>query len=156
MKRLGCAAVLGHLFPGIAIGPFGLRLFHAPAAAHQRAHFGVVLRLFRIGLKRPPSRLWARRRAICGMGRAQLVQPAADGPGVGRRAEPAGGGLALSSTAFVLQLMVESHELARPHGRASFAASHFSGYCRHPPERVGAVAGDAQRTGGANPAADPR
>ncbi|MSQ68661.1 MAG: hypothetical protein EXR83_10775 [Gammaproteobacteria bacterium] len=92
MKRLGCAAVLGYLFAGIAIGPFGLRLIHDLAAAHQRAHFGVVLRLFRIGLELQPNRLWALRRAIFGMGSAQLVQPAVDGPGVGRRAEPAGGG----------------------------------------------------------------
>ena len=56
-KRLGLGSVLGYLAGGIAIGPFGLRLFTHPAAMLQVAELGVVLFLFLIGLEMQPARL---------------------------------------------------------------------------------------------------
>ena len=128
MKRLGFAAVLGYLLAGIAIGPFGLALIDDAASARHLAEFGVVLLLFVIGLELQPSRLWALRRPIFGMGSAQvlicglLLAAGAWWSGLsGPVALVVGGGLAMSSTAFVLQMLAEKHELATHHGRASFA-----------------------------------
>jgi monovalent cation:proton antiporter-2 (CPA2) family protein len=128
MKRLGFAAVLGYLLAGIAIGPWGLELIEDVASAQHLAEFGVVLLLFVIGLELQPSRLWALRRPIFGMGSAQvlgtgaLLGAGAFWAGLGWQvATIVGLGLAMSSTAFVLQLLAEKHELATVHGRASFA-----------------------------------
>mgnify|MGYP000137018511 CR=1 FL=1 len=128
MKRLGFAAVLGYLFAGIAIGPWGLALIEDVESAQHLAEFGVVLLLFVIGLELQPSRLWALRRPIFGMGSAQvcgtgvLLAAGAAWAGLGWQvAIVVGLGLAMSSTAFVLQLLAEKHELATIHGRASFA-----------------------------------
>jgi glutathione-regulated potassium-efflux system ancillary protein KefC/glutathione-regulated potassium-efflux system protein KefB len=132
MKRLGFAAVLGYLLAGVAIGPWGLALIDDVASAGHLAEFGVVLLLFVIGLELQPSRLWALRRPILGMGSAQLLVTGAvlgGGAVACGLALPAaalvGLGLAMSSTAFVLQLLAEKHELAAAHGRASFAVLLF-------------------------------
>ena len=45
-KRLGLGSVLGYLAGGIAIGPFGLRVFTHPADILQVAELGVVLFLW--------------------------------------------------------------------------------------------------------------
>ncbi len=128
MKRLGFAAVLGYLTAGVAIGPWGLRLIDDVEAARHLAEFGVILLLFVIGLELQPARLWALRRPIFGMGLAQLVGTALLLGGVavagGLAPIPAlivGCGLAMSSTAFVLQLLAEKRELGTVHGRAGFA-----------------------------------
>ena len=73
MKRFGFAAVLGYLLAGIAIGPYGFALIDDATSARHLAEFGVVLLLFVIGLELQPSRLWALRRPIFGMGSAQVL-----------------------------------------------------------------------------------
>ena len=50
-KRLGLGSVLGYLAGGIAIGPFGLRVFTHPESILQVAELGVVMFLFIIGLE---------------------------------------------------------------------------------------------------------
>jgi len=79
-----------------------------------------------------PSRLWALRRAIFGFGTAQLVLSAAllGGAAWLLGAAPAaalliGLVLALSSTAFALQLMAERGELSTRWGRSAFAVLLF-------------------------------
>lgn len=42
-KRLGLGAVLGYLAGGLAIGPFGLKVFTDPGAILQVAELGVVI-----------------------------------------------------------------------------------------------------------------
>ena len=118
MKHVGFAAVLGYLLAGIAIGPWGLRLIDDIASAQHLAEFGVVLLLFVIGLELQPSRLWALRRPIFGMGSAQVVTTGMLLTVVALLAGQALGvalliglGLAMSSTALVLQLLAEKHEL---------------------------------------------
>ncbi|MBI4695324.1 MAG: cation:proton antiporter [Gammaproteobacteria bacterium] len=132
MKRLGFAAVLGYLVAGVVIGPWVTGLIGEVERARELAEFGVVLLLFVIGLELQPSRLWALRRPIFGMGTAQLL---ATGTVLALAAlafglPPAlaavtGLGLAMSSTAFVLQLLAEKGELGSTHGRASFAVLLF-------------------------------
>ncbi|GAC1629456.1 MAG: monovalent cation:proton antiporter-2 (CPA2) family protein [Nevskia sp.] len=127
-KRLGLGAVLGYLFAGLVIGPWGLRLISDVESIYHFSEFGVVLLLFVIGLELQISRLWLFRRHVFGLGGAQvLLSTAALGGlalagGLGAKAAlVAGFGLAMSSTAFVLQMLGERKELTDRHGRAAFA-----------------------------------
>ena len=134
-RGLGIAAVLGYLMAGVLLGPFGLgTLFDKQDAAQilHVAEFGVVLLLFLIGLELRPKRLWAMRQAIFGLGAAQVAVTALalGGLGImlGLKPQPAlfaGAALALSSTAFALQVMEESGELPMRHGRLGFAVLLF-------------------------------
>lgn len=127
-KRLGLGTVLGYLAAGIVIGPIA-GLFADPEAIFQVAEFGVVLLLFVIGLELKPQRLWSMRKAIFGLGLSQvaltgLVLSALGMMLVGLGVSAAlviGFGLALSSTAFALQILEERGEISRPHGQTSFS-----------------------------------
>ncbi|MCQ4162105.1 monovalent cation:proton antiporter-2 (CPA2) family protein [Roseomonas sp. GC11] len=127
-KRLGLGSVLGYIAGGIAIGPWGLGLLGDPARVASIAELGIVLLLFIIGLELNLGRLWALRRDIFGLGTAQVLGcgallallPRALGHGWGA-ALVAGLGLALSSTALVMQLLEERGETETPHGRTAFA-----------------------------------
>lgn len=127
-RRLGLGAVLGYLAAGIAIGPWGFRFIEDVDSILHFSEFGVVLLLFIIGLELQPSRLWTLRRVVFGLGGAQvclsMLALAAAGFWLGLDAPAAivaGFGLAMSSTAFVLQMLAERNELATRQGRASFA-----------------------------------
>ncbi len=127
-RRFGLGAVLGYLAAGAAIGPFGLSLISDVTAIMHFAEFGVVLLLFIIGLELQPKRLWALRSTVFGLGGAQVALSAAViGIAAGFLGLPpalavvVGFGLALSSTAFVLQTLAERDELKDRHGRAAFA-----------------------------------
>lgn len=127
-KRLGLGAVLGYLFAGLAIGPWGLGLISNVESIYHFSEFGVVLLLFVIGLELQLSRLWLLRRHVFGLGGAQVLLSTAALGGLAlasgleaRAALVAGFGLAMSSTAFVLQMLAERKELPDRHGRAAFA-----------------------------------
>lgn len=124
--RLG--AVLGYLAAGIVIGPFGLGLIRHVDGILHFAELGVVLLLFIIGLELQPSRLWILRKAVFGLGGAQvaattaLVAAGAMLLGQGWRAALViGAALAMSSTAFVLQVLAERKQLTTRFGRSAFA-----------------------------------
>ncbi len=127
-KRLGFGSVLGYLAAGIIIGPFGLRFIRDPEHILHFAELGVVFLLFIIGLELQPSRLWVLRRMIFGLGSAQVILSAIV---IGllawmygftpTAAAVSGLILALSSTAFVLQLLAEKKQLTTTHGRAAFS-----------------------------------
>ena len=72
-KRIGLGSVLGYLAAGLAIGPFGLKLFREPETILHVAEFGVVIFLFIIGLEMRPKRLWGLRKEIFGLGAAQVL-----------------------------------------------------------------------------------
>lgn len=127
-KRLGLGSVLGYLVAGLVIGPFGLKLFRDPESILSVAEFGVVLLLFVIGLELKPSRLWTLRRDIFGLGVVQVVISGALLMGAGMLigltpaiAFVAASGLALSSTAIVLQILEERSETTEPHGQKIFS-----------------------------------
>jgi monovalent cation:proton antiporter-2 (CPA2) family protein len=127
-KRLGFGSVLGYLAAGIIIGPFGLRFIRDPEHILHFAELGVVFLLFIIGLELQPSRLWVLRRMVFGLGSAQVLLSAiligllAWAYGFTPKAAVVSGLiLALSSTAFVLQLLAEKKQLTTTHGRAAFA-----------------------------------
>jgi monovalent cation:proton antiporter-2 (CPA2) family protein len=127
-RKLKLGAVLGYLAAGVAVGPFALRLITDVQSILHFSEFGVVLMLFLIGLELNPSRLWVLRRAVFGLGGAQVLAVTAAFAGVGLAlgvpalpALIASFGLALSSTAFVLPVLAERGQLQSPQGDATFA-----------------------------------
>ncbi len=122
-KRAGLGSVLGYLAAGVLIGPSGLALVDDPESLLHTAEIGVVLLLFVIGLELQPSRLWALRRQVFGLGFLQLAGVgAALASGIaGKVAVVLGWTLALSSTALVLPTLAERRELTSRYGRESFA-----------------------------------
>ncbi len=128
-KRLQLGAVLGYLFAGVIIGPSVLGLIDDPQSVGHISELGVVLLLFIIGLELSPRRLWVMRKSVFGVGMAQvlltgLVIGSVAMLGFGQSLKTAvllGLGLALSSTAFGLQILAERKELTSPHGRLAFA-----------------------------------
>lgn len=128
-KRIGLGSVLGYIAAGLAIGPSVAGLFTEPGRVAGIAELGIVLLLFVIGLELNLRRLWALRRDILGLGSAQILVSGAvimlyPLIVVGRPLEAAivaGLGLALSSTALVMQLLEERGEVESPHGRTAFS-----------------------------------
>jgi len=127
-KRLGLGSVLGYLVAGTVIGPWGVGLVSDVESVLHFAEFGVVLFLFLVGLELQPKRLWELRRSVFGLGGLQVAGTTVVLGLLGfflfKQSAPAavvaGFGLALSSTAFALQLLAEKNELVTEYGRASF------------------------------------
>jgi glutathione-regulated potassium-efflux system protein KefB len=126
-KRLGLGSVVGYLAAGAAIGPHGLQLLGSGEDVLHVAELGVVLLLFVIGLELDPQKLWRMKRDIFGLGTAQVMLTGfclfgfAQLAGMGQSAAlVAGFGLALSSTAFALQILQERGQLSSEYGQRAF------------------------------------
>src|SRR5262245_22668626 len=127
-KRIGLGTILGYLAAGIAIGP-AARLITGGEEILHVAELGIVFLLFIIGLELKPSRLWALRREIFGLGLAQVLFTgfvlAVLGyflAGLTPAAAPiVGFGLALSSTAFALQILEQEGTTNTQHGQTAFS-----------------------------------
>ena len=127
-KRLGLGSVLGYLAAGAVVGPWGLGFIHEVEEIRHIAEFGVVFLLFIIGIELRPARLWAMRRMVFGLGTAQVMVTGLAITGIAllfglslKTAVIVGFGLALSSTAFGLQILNERGEMATTHGRTALA-----------------------------------
>lgn len=127
-KRIGLGTVLGYLAAGIAIGP-AARLITGGEQILHVAELGIVFLLFIIGLELKPSRLWSLRGEIFGLGLAQVLLTglalAALGFAVAGLSAPAaiivGFGLALSSTAFALQILEQEGATNTRYGQTAFS-----------------------------------
>jgi glutathione-regulated potassium-efflux system protein KefB len=127
-RRAGFGSVLAFLATGLLLGRFGVTLGGTAEGLRQLTELGIVFLLFLIGLEMHPSRLWRLRRLLFGLGTCQVVVtgillstimwllgfpwPAAIAVGFG---------YALSSTAFVMQLLQERGETTTEHGQGAFA-----------------------------------
>ncbi|UWU14857.1 monovalent cation:proton antiporter-2 (CPA2) family protein [Rhizobium sullae] len=127
-KKLGLGTVLGYLAAGVVIGP----IFHGITDGEQIlsvAELGVVFLLFIIGLELKPSRLWQMRRDIFGLGTAQVMLTGLaltalaylSGALDWRGSIVAGFGLALSSTAFAMQILDDEGEVNTKYGQRAFS-----------------------------------
>lgn len=128
-KKFGIATVLGYLFTGILLGPSVFNIASDPEAIMELGEFGVILLMFIIGLELRPQRLWEMRQSIFVVGSLQvivtgivlmgtiflLLQQSLSASFV------IGFALALSSTAFVLQLLTEKQQLSSSYGQQSFS-----------------------------------
>ena len=122
------SAVLGYLAAGLLLGPHALALIEDPDSVLLLADLGVIFLLFAIGLELSIERLKLLRHYVFGLGALQVFLTALLIGGAifltGRSVEAAlvvGSGLALSSTAFVIQLLVERGEMITRYGRVSFS-----------------------------------
>ena len=130
-KKLGLGSILGLLVAGVIVGPYtpGPVLTEEVETLRRFAEIGVVLLLFLIGLEMRPKRLWSMRKDVFGFGTLQVVlsggfigayvhfsMPVATGV-----AFLIGLTLALSSTAFVVQILKERGEIASRYGSSAFA-----------------------------------
>jgi CPA2 family monovalent cation:H+ antiporter-2 len=117
-------AILGYLLVGIAVGPHGFGWVPDDTDTRELAEFGIVFLMFSIGLEFSLPQLKAMRRAVFGLGLAQVaittlaamvvLHLAGYGWHVGL---VLGGALAMSSTAIVSKMLAERMELPTPHGR---------------------------------------
>ncbi|BCG63182.1 MAG: glutathione-regulated potassium-efflux system protein KefB [Methyloprofundus sp.] len=128
-QAIKLGAVPGFLVAGILVGPYGLKLINNVTGIAHLAEMGVVLLLFVIGIELKPARLWRMRRLVFGLGALQVIITGALLSAVAyfffhislRAAILIGPALALSSTAFVLQILTEQKSLTSTFGRTSFS-----------------------------------
>lgn len=127
-QRLRAGLTLGYFVAGVIIGPHALGLVRDTEGSHAVAELGVLFLLFAIGLELSIKRLRVIRGFVLGLGTAQVaitglvfgsIAVAAGMPV--QTAIVVGGGLALSSTAVVVQLLSERREMATRVGRVAFA-----------------------------------
>jgi monovalent cation:H+ antiporter-2, CPA2 family len=127
-KRLGLGTILGYLAAGVAIGPVARWITGGAELLHV-AELGIVFLLFIIGLELKPSRLWSMRREIFGLGLAQVLLTGLALAALGfllaglsvQAAIVVGFGLALSSTAFAMQILEQEGATNTRYGQTAFS-----------------------------------
>ncbi|RLA45364.1 MAG: potassium transporter KefC [Gammaproteobacteria bacterium] len=128
-KSLGLGTIPGLLIAGVVLGPSGLGYIENHDQITHLADLGVVLLLFVIGIELNPSRLWRMRHLVLGLGSLQVAITGGLITVIAYQilniswqiSLLTGLALALSSTAFVLQLLTERKLLSSDYGRASVA-----------------------------------
>jgi CPA2 family monovalent cation:H+ antiporter-2 len=130
--RLKIPTIVGFLLTGLAIGPHALALIGDDAMVAQLAEVGTVLLLFAIGLELQLSRVLKMGREVVQGGALQLTTTIAAfallGIGFGGRPNEAlfaAALLAFSSTAIILKVYAQRHELDTTHGRVVVAIAIF-------------------------------
>jgi len=129
-KRLGLGSILGFLIAGVIVGPYspGPILTQEVESVRHITEFGVVLLLFVIGLEMQPKKLWSMRKEVFGLGSGQILFSgvlialyASFYASSWQVALLIGLTFALSSTAFVMQILHEKGEMYSPMGKSSFS-----------------------------------
>lgn len=128
-QSLGFGLIPGLLVAGIVLGPSGFGYIENYDEIGHLAELGVVLLLFVIGIEINPSRLWRMKGLVFGLGTLQVVITAGFITVITHKLFDIpweislliGSALALSSTAFVLQLLTERKLLSSEYGRSSVA-----------------------------------
>jgi CPA2 family monovalent cation:H+ antiporter-2 len=128
-KKLKLGAILGYLVAGLVIGPQVMNWVNDPVTILHFAELGVVLLLFVIGLELQPEKLWRMRNQILFTGGGQLLISALVIALILHFVMAfswmislvIGLSLALSSTAFAVQLMTEHRILKSPPGQQGFS-----------------------------------
>ena len=131
-KKLGTSPIIGFLAAGMALGPNALGLISGIHTTETLAELGIVFFLFEMGIELSVERLISMKKDVFGLGFSQFATTAAAIALAGSFLNlPAnalvvlGGGLALSSSAFVLQLLKDNNQLATRFGKASFGVLLF-------------------------------
>jgi monovalent cation:proton antiporter-2 (CPA2) family protein len=128
-RMLRLSPIVAYLAAGVVVGPFGLALVRERETIVAVSELGIVLLLFLIGLELEFSRLLTLRRAIFGLGAAQLAATAAVLGGLafalglaGWRGAIVGGlALAMSATAIALKILEDRGQLQQTYGQRAFA-----------------------------------
>jgi monovalent cation:H+ antiporter-2, CPA2 family len=126
-KKLGASPILGFLVLGILFGPNGKGLVQDIHTTELLADLGVVFFLFEMGIHLNFDTLMSMRKDVFGLGGSQFAITALAVAGVAKLCGLStaamvvlGGGLALSSSAFVLQLLKDKDQLGTKFGKSSF------------------------------------
>ncbi|HYT98321.1 MAG TPA: monovalent cation:proton antiporter-2 (CPA2) family protein, partial [Casimicrobiaceae bacterium] len=116
--------ILGYLAVGIVLGPHALAWVPDDSDTRYLGEIGIVFLMFSIGLEFSLPQLRSMRRAVFGLGLAQVTITTLAGVAALRLAGydwqvglVLGGMLAMSSTAIVSKMLAERTELGTPHGR---------------------------------------
>ena len=132
-KGFGLPTVLGYLFTGIIVGPSILNIANNPDNIMKLAEYGVIMLMFLIGLEIRPQRLWQMRQSIFILGGLQIAVTTVVLlvllwiflPISWVASLVIGCALALSSTAFILQVLENRQELKTFYGQQAFAVLLF-------------------------------
>lgn len=123
-RSVGLPPIQAYLIVGIALGPHALGVVPDVEVTRELAEFGIVFLMFSIGLEFSLPQLKAMRRAVFGLGLAQVALTTLAGALAGwllgqgwRTGLVLGGAFAMSSTAIVSKMLAERGELTSPHGR---------------------------------------
>lgn len=126
-QKIGLSPILGFLTLGMLLGPHGLNIIQNVHATEMLAEIGIVFFLFEMGIHLSLKTLLRMRTTVFGLGGSQFALTAL---AVGivailcgftpSAAIILGGGLALSSSAFVLQLLKDKNQLGTVYGESSF------------------------------------
>jgi CPA2 family monovalent cation:H+ antiporter-2 len=124
-RQLRLPGLIGYLLVGTLIGPHAFGWIAADEDTRYLGEFGIVFLMFSVGLEFSLPKLVSMRRAVFGLGAAQVITTTAlvliiaVWAGVSWRAGLVlGGMLAMSSTAILAKLLAERLELNSQHGRA--------------------------------------
>ena len=128
-QSLGLGVIPGFLVAGVVLGPSGLAYIENYDEIAHLAELGVVLLLFVIGIEINPVRLWKMKALVLGLGSLQVLITGGVITVVAHELLNSswkislliGSALALSSTAFVLQLLAERKTLSSDYGKTSVA-----------------------------------
>jgi monovalent cation:H+ antiporter-2, CPA2 family len=127
-RRIKLPAILAYLTVGIVLGPHATGLMINTDTIRVLAEVGIAFLLFSLGLEFSLPKLIANRKAVLGLGSAQVTVTILIAGGIswflGTSIETAfviGCALALSSTAIVVKQLSEKLELNSRHGRLSIA-----------------------------------
>jgi CPA2 family monovalent cation:H+ antiporter-2 len=126
-KRLGTSPILGFLALGVLFGPNGYGLIKDIHTTEMMAEMGIVFFLFEMGIHLDFKTLMSMRKDVFGLGGSQFLVTAVVVAAIARFCGLStaaqiviGGGLALSSSAFVLQLLKDKDQLGTQYGKSSF------------------------------------
>jgi Kef-type K+ transport system membrane component KefB len=127
-RPLRLSPIVGYIAAGAALGPHGLNVVPDGDTTHLLADLGVAFLLFDIGLTFSLRHVWDARREILGLGPLQgalcAIAFSAIAAGAGlplRYAVVVGATLALSSSAAVMQTIVERRQQSCPVGLTATA-----------------------------------
>lgn len=127
-RRIKLPAILAYLTVGICLGPHATNIVQNTETLHFLAEVGIAFLLFSLGLEFSLNKLISSRRAVLGLGSAQvtltLLIAGLSAWLLGASRETAfviGSVIALSSTAIVIKQLGEQLETESRHGIASIA-----------------------------------
>jgi CPA2 family monovalent cation:H+ antiporter-2 len=136
LQRARQSTIVAYLLTGMLVGPSGLGLITNREAIELMAEIGVVLLLFTIGIEFSLKKLLKMRQVVLGAGSRQVVLTIVVTLAVAlllgfpwRQSFFWGFLIAASSTAIVLKLLFDRHELESPHGRAVLGVLLFQDLC---------------------------
>ena len=126
-KKLKTSPIVGFLLTGTLLGPCALNWVKDRHMVDMLGELGIVFFLFEMGLELSLDRLKSMRRDVFGLGTCQFLFTTALATVAGRvmglssaASLTIGGSLALSSSAFVLQLLKDKNDMGTRYGRAAF------------------------------------